>query len=140
VGFPQGYGPYPLYFADTGQSYYDPKFAGALDEVALYNRALSSNEIQAIYAAGMAGKCKTPTAVSISVAQPPPASPQVTVGGLTGQAYGIQCTTGPLGASNNWVGLTNRTLSASTNIWIDPSPATNWQKYYRALPGPISVP
>ena len=60
VGFPQGYGPYPLYFADTGESYYDPKFAGALDEVALYNRALSSNEIHAIYAARRARKVQNP--------------------------------------------------------------------------------
>jgi hypothetical protein len=140
VTFPQGYGPYPLYFADTGQSYYDPKFAGALDEVALYNRALSSNEIYAIYAAGHAGKCKTPTALSVALTQPPPGSSQVTIAGLTGQVYGIQATTLPLVASNTWVGLTNQTLSASTNVWTDPLPATNAQKFYRALPGPISVP
>ncbi len=140
VSFPQGYGPYPLYFADTGQSYYDPKFAGALDEVGLYNRALSSNEIQAIYAAGCAGKCKTPTALSIGLTQPPPAFPQVTIGGLTGQIYGIQATTTPLAASNTWVGMTNQTLPASTDIWTDPSQPTNGQKFYRALPGPISVP
>ena len=140
VNFPQGYGPYPLYFADTGQPYYDPKFAGALDEVALYNRALSSNEIHAIYAAGHAGKCKTPTALSIALTQSPPGSPQLTIAGLTGQVYGIQATPHPLAASNTWVGLTNRTLPASTNIWTDPSPATNAQKFYRALPGPISIP
>jgi hypothetical protein len=32
-------------------------FVGALDEPAVYNRALSSNEIAAIYSAGSAGKC-----------------------------------------------------------------------------------
>ncbi len=32
-------------------------FSGALDEVSLYNRALSAAEIQAIYNAGSAGKC-----------------------------------------------------------------------------------
>lgn len=35
-------------------------FNGAIDEVSLYNRALSSNEVWAIYAAGAAGKCKNP--------------------------------------------------------------------------------
>jgi hypothetical protein len=35
-------------------------FRGIVDEVALYNRALSDAEIQAIYAAGDAGKCKSP--------------------------------------------------------------------------------
>lgn len=140
VNFPQTYGNFPLYFADTGQSYYDPKFAGALDEVALYNRALSSNEIYAIYAAGSAGKCKTPTTLSIALTQPPPRSSQLTIAGLTGQIYGIQATTNPLAASNHWIGLTNQTLPASTNVWTDPSPATNAQKFYRALLGPISVP
>ena len=33
-------------------------FDGVIDEMSLYNRALSSEEIQAIYAAGSAGKCK----------------------------------------------------------------------------------
>jgi hypothetical protein len=31
---------------------------GALDEVEVYNRALSTNELNAIYSAGTAGKCK----------------------------------------------------------------------------------
>jgi hypothetical protein len=33
-------------------------FKGAIDELAIYSRALSSNEIAAIHAAGSAGKCK----------------------------------------------------------------------------------
>jgi hypothetical protein len=33
-------------------------FKGAMDEVSIYNRALSQSEIQAIYNAGSAGKCK----------------------------------------------------------------------------------
>src|SRR5260221_3354176 len=32
-------------------------FNGRVDEVSLYNRALSASEVQAIYAAGAAGKC-----------------------------------------------------------------------------------
>jgi hypothetical protein len=35
-------------------------FQGLIDEVAIYSRALSSNEIQAVYQAGHAGKCITP--------------------------------------------------------------------------------
>ena len=139
VDFPQGYGPYPLYFADTGESYYNPKFAGALDEVALYNRALSSNEIYAIYAAGRAGKCKTPTALSLAV-NPPGSQPQLTIAGLPGQAYGIQTTSSLHGGSNTWVGLTNRTLSTSADIWIDPTPATDPERFFRVLSGTISVP
>ena len=58
VNFPQDYGTFPLYFGTSGQSYYDRKLHGELDEVSLYNRALSASEIAAIYAAGSAGKCR----------------------------------------------------------------------------------
>lgn len=58
VSFPQNYGNFPLYFGTTGQSYWDRMPNGQMDEVALYNRALSGEEIAAIYNAGAAGKCK----------------------------------------------------------------------------------
>ena len=35
-------------------------FSGAIDEVSIYNRALSPSEIAAIYEAGSAGKCRAP--------------------------------------------------------------------------------
>ncbi len=58
ITFPQDYGNLPLYFGTTGEPYWDHKLAGNLDEVSLYNRPLSSNEIASIYAAGSSGKCK----------------------------------------------------------------------------------
>jgi hypothetical protein len=64
VNFPQDYGNYPLYFGTSGQPYWDRRLAGLLDEVSLYNRALSPGEIAALYAAGSAGKCKAPPAFS----------------------------------------------------------------------------
>jgi hypothetical protein len=60
VNFPQDYGNYPLYFGTSNESYWDHKLGGTLDEVALYNRALSPGEISALYAAGPSGKCKAP--------------------------------------------------------------------------------
>jgi len=60
VSFAQDYGSQPLYFSTSGQSYWDHKLAGRLDEVSLYDRALEPGEIAAIYAAGAAGKCKAP--------------------------------------------------------------------------------
>ena len=45
------------------------RFAGLMDEVSLYHRALSAGEIAAIYAAGNAGKCSVGVPPSI-VAQP----------------------------------------------------------------------
>ena len=62
--FAQDYGTFPLYFGTSGQSYWDRKLKGLLDEVSLYNRALSLSEIAAIYAAHSDGKCK---AVTITV-------------------------------------------------------------------------
>ena len=44
---------------------HDNSFLGAMDELCFYNRALSTNEIQAIYNAGSEGKC-------ISFCTPPP--------------------------------------------------------------------
>jgi Concanavalin A-like lectin/glucanases superfamily len=43
--------------SNFGQDFF---FHGALDEVSLYNRVLSSSEITAIVAAGSLGKCQTP--------------------------------------------------------------------------------
>jgi internalin A len=58
VRLPQSYGDYPLYLGTTAQPTWDHKLAGRLDEISLYNRALSSGEITNIYAARAAGKCK----------------------------------------------------------------------------------
>ena len=66
VSFPQDYGSLPLFLGTSGASYWDRKLNGALDEVSLYNRALSPSEIAAIYDTGAAGKCR-----------PAPAPPQV---------------------------------------------------------------
>ena len=62
--FPQDYGTFPLFFGTSGQSYWDRRFKGTLDEVSLYGRALSAGEIAAIYSAGGAGKCKGATIIA----------------------------------------------------------------------------
>ncbi len=45
------------------------KFHGLIDEVAIFNRALSSNEIAAIYSAGANGMCKN--ALPPTILEPP---------------------------------------------------------------------
>jgi Concanavalin A-like lectin/glucanases superfamily/Immunoglobulin I-set domain len=67
VTFAQDYGTLPLYFGTSGQSYWDHKLKGTLDEVSLYNRALSSSEIAALYAAGSGGKCKAASGLIITL-------------------------------------------------------------------------
>jgi hypothetical protein len=53
-------------------------FLGSIDEISVYNRNLSTSEIQAIYNAGSSGKCTTGIPPSISLQ---PADQNVTVGG-----------------------------------------------------------
>ena len=61
AGFPLDYGTRPVFIGTSGEGW-DGKVQGTVDEVSIYNRALSSNEIAAIYNAGSGGKCPpTPT-------------------------------------------------------------------------------
>jgi len=53
---------YPLYLGTRPAGAPIVSFNGLMDEIALYNRALSDAEVQAIYAADTAGKCQTPPA------------------------------------------------------------------------------
>jgi hypothetical protein len=56
-------GPLPLTMGCVGGGWY---FRGRIDELSLYNRALSQTEVQGIYDAGTSGKCVVPIAPSIS--------------------------------------------------------------------------
>ena len=64
------------------------KFAGKLDEVSVYNRALSTNEIQAICNAGSLGKCtSTPPAVPVISNFTPASGTNGTVVTITGTNF-----------------------------------------------------
>ena len=63
----------------------------------------------------------------------------VTFDGTVGQTYGIQ-STADLNNPNSWVGRTNITLTTPTYLWHDSQPATQPQRYYRVVPGPITIP
>ena len=65
AGFPLDYGTRPVFIGTTGEAApYDNFLAGIIDEPSIYNRALATNEIQAIYNAGSAGKCTSATVVT----------------------------------------------------------------------------
>ncbi len=63
----------------------------------------------------------------------------ITIEGVPGLTYGIQCNT-HLSNTNGWLGIVNVALSSPTELWFDLQPATQPQRYYRVVPGPIPLP
>jgi hypothetical protein len=41
---------------------------------------------------------------------------------------------------NGWWGLTNLTLQAPVERWLDAQPAAPQPRYYLVVPGPITIP
>jgi hypothetical protein len=219
VGFPQDYGNLPMYFGTSGEPFFDRRLAGSLDEVALYNRALTPAEIHSDYTAGAAGKCKVPTILiqpqggtrywnssitftsavagalplnyqwqkdglplaaatypslaltnlfftnagaytllATNVYSSATSSPAILsvkfaelailrtngsaallISGLSNQTYGIQYCSA-LGQSTGWFGLANITLTSPTNVWKDPETSIVRARFYRLVPGAVSIP
>ncbi|MGO8931518.1 MAG: immunoglobulin domain-containing protein, partial [Limisphaerales bacterium] len=102
------------------------RFKGMIDEVDYFNRALSAAEIAAIYAAGVSGKCLTPSAPYIYTQ---PANQVVAVGGGVTFSVGVAGTP-PLsyqwsfdgsaldGATNASLTLTNVQFSQAGNYSV----------------------
>jgi hypothetical protein len=74
----------------NGPGLYYGYYAGLLDEVSIYSRALSPSEVQAIYNAGSAGKCK-----SAMIAPPRAATATATI--VNGLVVGVAITDGGWG-------------------------------------------
>jgi hypothetical protein len=138
VTFAQDYGALPVYFGTSGQSFWDHKLNGFLDEVSLYNRALSSNEVAAIYSAGAAGKCKAltittqpqsqsvvagaSTALAVAVAGAPPLSYQwsfnaTSLPGATASSLALN-NVQPTNAGSYAVVITNANASATSAVAV----------------------
>jgi hypothetical protein len=47
----------PIFIGTSGETVFDGKLNGIVDEASIYNRALSTGEVADLYAAGSAGKC-----------------------------------------------------------------------------------
>ncbi len=86
-------------------------FKGKLDEVGLYNRALSAGEVQSIFIAGSAGKCVSPTAPLITT-QP---HDQAVFVGQSASFSVIASGTAPI--TNQWYFNTN-TIPDGTNTTL----------------------
>ena len=118
VSFAQDYGTLPLYFGTSGQGSWDHKLNGMLDEVSLYNRALASSEVAAIYAAGAAGKCRVAAVTVRPQNQTASAGSSVSfaanaLGPVRSYQWVFNQTNVLAGATNSALSLTNLKLSQS---------------------------
>jgi Tol biopolymer transport system component len=124
---------------------------GLLDEIAIYDRALSSAEIQAIYIAGSFGKCKTfaqlpaPTLVSpTNGATGIPLSPTLAWSAVAGAtSYRLQVSNNPAFSSivlDQWnLSSTSQTVSglsmSRTYYWrvnaTNEGPASDWSSVWK---------
>ncbi|HWY75086.1 MAG TPA: LamG-like jellyroll fold domain-containing protein [Verrucomicrobiae bacterium] len=127
IGFAQDYGTLPLFFGTSGESYWDHKLAGTLDEVSLYNRALSSNEIAAIYAIGAGGKCKGASGPLLTQFAKNGGNVSFTLIGQPGHTYNINASSD----LKNWSTVTTVTLSNSTMVITQTMSGA--RKFYRAV-------
>ncbi len=107
---------YSLYLG-TRQIYGAWYWVGVLDELSLYARALSADEVAAIYAAGSAGKCPPPAPVPLGI-QMIPGNAVLT---WPNPAFTLQSAPAPAGTFTDIAGA----LSPYTNA------ATGSQQYFR---------
>ncbi len=111
----------PIYLGTSSSC---PGFAGLLDEVSFYNRALSASEVQEIFTAGSAGKCPLPpTITSQPQSQTVPAGTNVTfsvvAAGASPLSYQWQFnSTNLAGATSSSLMLTNVQASNGGNYSV----------------------
>jgi len=93
-------------------------FLGGIDEVDLFNRALSASEVQAIYGATSLGKCPVPLAVVI-----PPTNQSLSIGSNATLSVNV-AGTGPIGYQ--WF-LNGAAINGATNATLQLTHATYFQ-------------
>ena len=62
------YGTRPVFIGTSGETVFDGKLNGIVDEASIYNRPLDASTIAALHAAGTAGKCTSATGLLTSLA------------------------------------------------------------------------
>ena len=149
AGFALDYDTTPLFIGTTGTwAPYLNMMGGMIDEVSLYNRALSAGEIAAIYSAGSAGKC-APAPAPLSVCDPAPSglvswwkgegNASDTIGtnngtlspsgasyapGMVGQAFRFDGTNGYAQIPDS-LALKPANVTVEAWVWLDPSLPSN---------------
>lgn|GEM_PF-837705 len=119
AGFALDYGTKPVCIGQTGEAApYVDMFAGIIDEPSIYSRALSSNEMAAIYSAGVSGKCVpvfppfiTSQPVNQAVVTNQNAAFAVIAGGTQPLSYQWYFNTTPLTNNAHYAGVTSTNLA-----------------------------
>jgi hypothetical protein len=103
-------------------------FQGQIDELSIYNRALSPGEIQAIYNAVGAGKCLA----SIALTAFQEAGPMFSFGwnAIPGQIYQVQYKNNLL--ESDWFDFGAPITATNTSLILS-DPLTNSERFYRVV-------
>ena len=133
-GNPPQPGSTPLRIGARGDDTQTP-FAGLIDEVQIYNRALSTAEIQAIYQAGTNGMC-APTPLMFTA---PPNYNKMNAVILSaslrsGQNYNLQTSTNLV--YTNWITLTNFTAGSAPIFHFTNQPILNTRQQFFRITSP----
>jgi len=113
---------------------------GLLDEISIYNRALSANEIAGIFAAGAGGKCFAGSADLVQAVLSPPHVQIVRQTGATltlgwsvvaGRSYQVQYTTALTGAA--WLELGSPVIATSSTLSVADAVGRDLQRFYRLV-------
>jgi hypothetical protein len=95
----------------------------SVDEVLCFNRALSSSEVSAIYAAGNAGLCRAPEFTGIGTVSP--GQVRLNMRGQTGKTFTLSSSSDVV----TWAGFSTIPNPTGATQFIDSSAGA--QKFYR---------
>jgi hypothetical protein len=112
-------------------------FNGAIDEVSIYNRALSFDEIASIYLAGAYGKCEAPPpAELVAISFSANTGCLLWVYGQINQIYTLQASPN----LTNWVSILTFTCTNIPTPVIDAAAASLNHRFYRLANGNLLSP
>ena len=111
---------------NSGVSSDDFSFDGKIDELAIYSRALSPQEIQRIYNSGAAGKLQLPQ--TMSLAPQTNGVMQLNFAGFAGRNYEFDVSTNLV----NWTPWTTQINNTGTLSLMDPGATNCPARFYRA--------
>ena len=123
----------PSVFKIGSQSWITGYWSGMLDEIQIYNRAISASEIQTIYQAGTNGMCApTPLMFTGSPSYNKTNGVVLNASLRSSQSYHIQANTNL--ASTNWITLTNFIAGTAPIFhYTNKPPANTPRQFYRIV-------